>query len=71
MSLLNKEEILEFHGQKDFLESARIIPEIKNVIHRAIIGGTQAWLSINDDDEYKMKKKSRFSCKKSAVKDEL
>ena len=40
MSLLNRSDILEFHGDKEFFENQRVIPEIKKIIERAIIGGT-------------------------------
>jgi hypothetical protein len=54
ISLLNRPEILNFNGEKDFFDSPGVsVPQsVQSVLQKAIIGGTQAWLGVNDDDEH-------------------
>lgn len=49
ISLLNRQEVLEFKGEKEFFNNNGVNQLIQKVIHRAIIGGTQAWLGISED----------------------
>jgi magnesium-transporting ATPase (P-type) len=71
MSLLNRSDILEFHGDKDFFDNQRVIPEIRKVIERAIIGGTQAWLGINNDYDHLIKTKKMELGYREPSKEEL
>lgn len=58
MSLLNRQDILEFQGDKDFFSNSQVGDKVVDVIQRSIIGGTQAWLGISNDVDHLIKQKN-------------
>ena len=52
MSLLNRQETIEFNGDQQFFENNNVNDKLSKVIHRCVIGGTSAWLGINEDPDH-------------------
>jgi len=52
MSLLNRQEIIDFNGEQQFFAHNNVNEKLSKVIHRCIIGGTSAWLGINEDPDH-------------------
>jgi hypothetical protein len=67
MTVTNGPNIIDFDkNDSNFLKSLDVPNEVREVLKIAIIGGTDAWLSINNDEEH-MKNDKRI---KLGYKDE-
>ena len=58
IALINQESIIDYDKKdRNFLENIEIPNELKDVVKQAIIGGTEAWLNVNNDEEHMIDEK--------------